>query len=303
MKNKINVVFIVDEIYLPHFCVALGSLLKNNLEIVDKIFLIHDLANENKILKVLKYFSRIYSAEVLPIKMQNTSEFQNFTITRYATRATYYRLALADILPKDINSVLYLDSDLIVSGSLVELTNIHFSEQCIAFAVNHPYHSPDFLIEHGNKFEVTYKKYFNSGVMFLNLDLMRRLGSTNKLLKIATKYNEYLEWWDQDALNVYFIDMWDELDFSYNTFGLGYNNKTYLPISNSVPKIIHYTGHRKPWIFPCKHPYVDLYWKYAKGTPFYWSIYVSYFLNMYYIKLKSIIPKVIKDFIKSCMGK
>ena len=297
---KINIVFITDENYLPQFCIALTSLLKNNQDVVDKIFLIHDLTNEKKILKVLEYFKKVYAVTILPLKMHNSSEFENFTTTYHATKAVYYRLALADILPNDIQRVLYLDSDLIVTGNLSKLADLYFSEQCIAYGVDHVHQPPEFVVEQGQRFGMVFKKYYNTGVLYLNLELMRKFGSTEKLLAIATKHNERLVYWDQDVLNIYFLNRWANLEFSYNAFDL--TEKL-----NYLPKIVHYSGHQKPWKFPCTHPYKDLYWEYVKDTPFQWAIYIPYLITYSYTKpylwFKSIIPLRLKNLLKRILRK
>lgn len=294
MIKKINLVFITDKNYLPQFCVALSSLLKHNSSLIDKVFLIHDLIENKKILRVLDGFKKKYSVDIFPITMKKSSEFDGFKITHYVTKATYYRLALADILPVEVKDVLYLDSDLIVTGDLSQIANLIFDDQCIAYAVNHINKSKEFLIEHGNKFGVAFNnKYYNAGVMYLNLELMRSLESTANLFAIATKHNENLRWWDQDVINIYFLNMWAELDFTYNACDLT-EKLEYLP------KIIHYSGNRKPWLGEIlfQHPYKDLYWAYLKEAPLRWSIYLPYFNAYSFRKIKSYIPRRVKDLVK-----
>ena len=50
----------------------------------------------------------------------------------FITKATYYRLLFAEILPDSINKVIYLDCDMIVLGSIAELWNIDISHYALA---------------------------------------------------------------------------------------------------------------------------------------------------------------------------
>ena len=81
----------------------------------------------------------------------------------HISKATYYRLLIADILPKEIDRVLYLDCDIIVNDSLEELWGIDMTGKAIAaspqIGSGHDCERLGYPIEDG---------YFNAG-QFLHL--------------------------------------------------------------------------------------------------------------------------------------
>ena len=288
--KKINIAFTIDSNYFEHFCVALTSLLENNPNLVNRIFLINDLKDKNKLFLILNFFKKKYSVYIEVLELVDSAKFENFKINDFMSKATYFRLMLPDIIPSDISTILYLDADLVISGEINEIAKLSFELEpsCYAFVVDHRV-NPIELSEYSTRLGVKFKKYFNAGVMFLNLDLMRSDKSTTKLLEIAQ--NKNLLWWDQDVLNVFFLDKWLEMNATYNAFGL---NKTLDPI----PKIIHFTGSSKPWQPSNKHPYKYLYWKYLKMTPFNQSVSLRYLV----IGFEELLGRS-KHIVKLCMRK
>jgi lipopolysaccharide biosynthesis glycosyltransferase len=105
------------------------------------------------------------------------------------------------------------------------------------------------------------KKYFNAGVMLLNLKAWRENNLSRNLILTAKKYMDKLLWWDQDVLNIYLFDKWQQ-------FPSGYNEKGITKRLNVMPVIIHYAGNSKPWHYLNNHPYKELYWKYLRLSSF-----------------------------------
>ena len=121
--------------------------------------------------------------------------------------------------------------------------------------------------------------YFNSGVLVLNLDLMRKNNIQSKMLEVAKINNKYFH--DQNVLNSVFNKNLTLLDGKYNVnFHLLFDKSRknfasgvwdeYLKNIQS-PKILHYTSKYKPWIMPSL-PNADIWWGYARMTPFYEEI-------------------------------
>ena len=84
-------------------------------------------------------------------------------------------------------------------------------------------------------------QYFNSGVLVMNLSLLRKE-------KFSSKVIEFLQRWpkqrypDQDGLNALSIGKWGKLDSSFNSF-VGYKRPDFQYKSNSI---LHYIED-KPW--------------------------------------------------------
>jgi lipopolysaccharide biosynthesis glycosyltransferase len=279
--SKLNIVFTIDENYIQHFCVALTSLLENNNQIIGEIYLISELDNNTNLTKTLNFIQRKFNRLVICLKL-NAKTFDKFKITHHISKATYFRLLLADILPSFVDTIIFIDSDIIVNGNIGKLQLLNFNVDAqndeisakntfYIYAVNHQYEEADLM--RLRKLGFKGKKYFNAGIMLINLKKWRDENISKKLIEYAKRYNEDLVWWDQDVLNLVFDDKWMELDFQFNAFGLTENN-------NSDYQIIHYTGLSKPWQFRNNHPFRKLYWNYLKRTPFYYSYLFNYFLSI-----------------------
>jgi len=278
----LDVVYTVDKRFLKYFTVSCYSLLYNNINIINSINIVHS----SHICKYIKYISScIYDTfNILPISILiDSNKVASFKVSHHVSHATYYRLLLADILPDTYKYVLYLDSDIVVNGSLNELSSyIRSFHNTYLFAVDH--RSPK-DIKRIKDMGVNINRYFNTGVLLINIEKWRNDNITNKLLYNANKYNDRILWWDQDILNITFSELIGELDFKYNAWGL--SEKLDIP-----PIIIHYAGSSKPWYFNNTHPYKYLYWKYLRQTPYKHSLPKVIYPT--YIMLRSIIGKVKK---------
>lgn len=128
------------------------------------------------------------------------------------------RCFLAQILNED--KVIYLDVDTIVNGDLSGLWSYNMGGNCIAAR------------EESNG-------YFNSGVLLMNLKLIRALGldrTWTDLLKTCK-----FVFPDQDAMNIAFINRIATIPHKYNKLGK-------VDIADDDEIIIrHFAGRAKPW--------------------------------------------------------
>ena len=200
-----------------------------------------------------------------------------------------------------MDTIFFMDSDIVVVGNLEELQFFEFDsarsyifpnkintylenkDLLFLYAVNHQFIDSD--LDRLRKLGLQGNKYFNAGIMLINLKKWRDMNISKTLIDFAEKYNEQLILWDQDVLNLVFNNKWGELDFSYNAFEL-----TQMSILDY--KIIHYTGSSKPWHFRNKHPYKKLFWKYLYKTPFYYSVLINYYIEVMCWIPKGLIKKV-----------
>ena len=189
------------------------------------------------------------------------------------------------------NKVLYLDSDLIVEGDIAELYSSDLGDNLLA-AVR----DIDFLgnvnMKNGDRLKYARKvlgmknpyDYFQAGVLLLNTEEMRRLHSIEEWLEFAS--DDRFIYNDQDVLNAYCEGRVTWLDYDWNVMidcgGRIANVFSFAPHevfdafndSRRHERIVHYAGFEKPW----KFAYCDrsqLYWKYARDTPFYEKLLAS----------------------------
>jgi lipopolysaccharide biosynthesis glycosyltransferase len=173
-----------------------------------------------------------------------------------ANPSIFIRLVIPSLLPEENGRLLYLDSDTLVQDSLQPLAAIDLDGSAIGAVEDdncHPKHdgrlplSPDV-------------RYFNSGVMLIDLQRWRSEDLTNRALGFARANAERLAFPDQDALNGVVAGHFKLLDAPWNV------TRPIAETSCRHPKIVHYTG-TKPWSAACKHPSRDLFLRYRSGTP------------------------------------
>ncbi|PPC86695.1 MAG: glycosyl hydrolase [Methylotenera sp.] len=248
------VVFGCDESYVMHLSVAIKSLIENNSDTHMIIFVINsDISSKNwdniKSLDIHKKHTLIN---------EKVSEFElNDLVTKgQFTKATYYRLLIETLVPYD--KVLYIDSDVVVNGSLRNFWNFELKDHYLA-AVEDPGYDENYLEMSPNA------RYFNAGVMLINLKKWRDELTSQQVIKFIRTQESKLTWLDQCALNAVINGRWARVSPKYNLqtsiIGMDFKDKQirydFCDTSEAIrhPTIIHYTGWSKPWHAYNDHPY------------------------------------------------
>ncbi len=285
--NKLNVVYTIDKNYLFHFCASLTSLLESNLDLIDKVYVVTDYESKYKFQKIKKFYKSKFDIQVLFLKT-DLDNFKGLPITHHLTIATYFRLLIDIILPSTIDKVLLLDSDTIIQGSIGDLCNISFGENLqnnhYLYAVNHKLNYNQLKRLNNINYDSESGRYFNAGVLLINLKKWRDEKIHQLLLNNSKKYFNYLLWADQDILNITFEKKWGELDYRYNVFDTINNFE-------ESPVILHFAGSTKPWSFKSNHPYTHKYIYYRNRSPFKYNYLESINLELILNKLKSVMVK------------
>jgi lipopolysaccharide biosynthesis glycosyltransferase len=191
----------------------------------------------------------------------------------YIPQAMWYRVFLPELLP-DVDTVLYVDIDTIVLDSLTPLFDLDLGHRYLAAVTNvfqpHERHRPAQL---GLRADV----YFNSGVLLLNLDAMRRDDCTTSIREYAMRHSERPGWPDQDALNVVLGEGRLPLHPRWNCM----NSVLLFPWAADVfggeavaearanPAIRHFEGPaiNKPWHYLCDREMREVYLEHRSHTP------------------------------------
>lgn len=142
----------------------------------------------------------------------NDIEFHHFNSDVFGTFAdsmnrfaigTMFRIMLPDIMP-DLKKIIYLDSDLFVNTDIEELWNLNIDNYCLAAAQDcstiRNWGTP-YAVAAG---QTSRDRYFNAGVLCMNLDNIRKNGSLFQ--QVIDYLNDNPRTWlpDQDALNAIF---------------------------------------------------------------------------------------------------
>jgi lipopolysaccharide biosynthesis glycosyltransferase len=190
----------------------------------------------------------------------------------------YYRIAIGRMLPADCHKALYMDCDVVVKGDIGELFAIDLGDKTVAAVADQP---QDFWVprlkkmcgELGMLSDVAMEqyrglsdealfRYFNSGVMLINLDRWRARDIERQLFEFIRKNPDKLWVADQDPLNIILFRDWQELPVKYN----------FLPPPTRIseekhPVIIHFAAGDKPWYLFSALGYQRDYVYYANKTP------------------------------------
>lgn len=187
------------------------------------------------------------------------------------TEAMWYRAFLPELV--DAPRVLYLDVDTIAAADLRELAERDLAGHALGAVANVRLDwMPDRAAELG------VERYFNSGVLWLDLDELRRGDAAEALLRTAREGGEALLLPDQDALNLVFDGRWLALEPRWNAMNavLGAPEGEALFGAEAVrdarerPAIRHFEGPgaNKPWAPGFAHPHGELYWRHRQATAF-----------------------------------
>ncbi len=268
-ENKaeiMNIVFSSDKNYAQLVGVALCSIFENkkgNYQI--DIYILDGGILEDDI-KKFSVLEKKYNFKINYIKMDN-SLFSGFYTRGPYTGANYYRVIIPKILPS-LSKVLYIDADMVILDDLYELYNTNIEDYL--FAATEDLYMPK------SKHDILNipkdEKYFNSGILLMNLDKCRDMNVPQILLNFVKENPpEKLQYFDQDALNAKFSDLFVELEPKYNFITLTMNkgNADNFIKKNEI-KIIHYAG-EKPWNYLNINPMNKNYFYYLKKTP--WKEY------------------------------
>lgn len=162
----------------------------------------------------------------------------------HLTAAAYARLLIPELLPQE-DRVIYMDSDMLVTGSLAAAWSADLTGQVLA-AVRCPAPTP----AHAAAIELPLAQYFNSGFLVMNLDLFRTESLAQDCFAALMDPDcPYLSE-DESALNVVARGRVVYLDAGFNLYALDRVWQTPLADPSSI-KVIHFFTRPKPWNGPC----------------------------------------------------
>ncbi|TLU82831.1 MAG: glycosyltransferase family 8 protein [Chlorobium sp.] len=301
MNEKVNIVFAIDNNYVQHLSVALVSLLDNNKDLSFRIYIISSGLSDKNIKNIHKISDR-YDCEVKNITVSDDLFVTLATAHPFYPKGTYYRLLIPELINEQ--KVLYLDSDIVVNGSIKALYNQDTGENYVC-AIEDPGFDRHVQLKMDPR-----AVYFNSGMMLINLAKWKRDGIQKKVIDFIENNQEAIWFPDQCGLNAVINGRWKKVPLKYNQqssiFSKDFEKKfncfssEELSQAKERPVIIHYTSGSKPWHYKNRHPYKRRYWDYIKMTPYRHAIYSDL---MPLFLLKSMIPADLKKIIKGALKK
>jgi lipopolysaccharide biosynthesis glycosyltransferase len=251
--KTINIIFCSDQDYYKQLCVAINSLLSNCSKTSVIYITIFDGGINMDSKKNIKKMVSSYGSRVRFIK-KNLKKYDHFKLWgQHVNKTTYYRLEIPSLFKKE--KVIYLDSDMIILGDILEIYRTDLNSKCVGAVLDY------FLGLVGKR------NYFNAGFMIIDCNRWNKMNYTKKFLNYYNKNFKQITLADQDVLNGILYNDWIELPLEWNRQRIIFElwpQKSNLEknVFNNLllyPKIIHFTGKVKPWhyryIFPDKKIY------------------------------------------------
>ena len=270
-NNKIHLTLAADNNYAQHMGVAIISVLENSKYKEDLVFHVIENSISKTNIRKIESIATKYKCKInfYKIDIEKTSNFPEYN---HLTKAAYYRLFVHELLPSDIEKVIYLDCDIVALGEVKELYDIDVTNYM--FAAVEDVKSKQIL---KNYFYLNVKKYFNSGVLLINLNKWRERLDMEYVYQFVHKYKQEIKTQDQDILNCLFSNEWLELERRFNYDAKHELNK---PDTKKIT-FLHYTSWIKPWSYLYVGKIKSHYFKYLKISP--WSDFIikdKSFVNM-----------------------
>ena len=245
---EMNILISIDDNYLEQAITMLNSLFMNNKNSKFSIYMLYNKCSDKNIIKLKKF---IESKNNMFIPQSVDDKIFEFAPKRsHTTIETYFRILAYGIFTQ-VNKILYLDPDIIITGDIRELYNTEMSKHAIAgvpdFGINNLYSA------HKRMFGI-YGNYINGGVLLMNFEMMRKLSTLEEVIKSFAKNVHRLPLQDQDFLNFYYKEYILCVEAKYNT-DVWYRNCFDIMIEatkhlfrRNVPIVIHFMGAEyKPW--------------------------------------------------------
>lgn len=263
----------IDNNYIRHCAALLASLHAANPREDISVYIIHNQLDPAQRASLAAYLGSFLSA--VSFIQLDPSLLEGFPVYGHITIATYFRLLLPAVLPAGVERVIFMDCDMIVLGNLRELWETPLDDRQVGAVIDR---SQD---ENGRRLGLSEgSRYFNAGVLLIDLEKWRQNDILSKGLLFATTNQDKIRFWDQDVLNYLLEGDWLPIHPRWNSlphlWGLTPEHEvagTSLTAldrdAQANPAVVHFAGPgvSKPWNFHCTHPYKDRYLHFLAQTP------------------------------------
>ena len=285
-----NIAIALNRKVVPQTCVFLKSVYVNHPDKKVRVFVLHSELTEEDRSAMESVFPVSDEKQLVFFYIPPESLPNDLPTNVYWSIEMYYRLMLPDILPDDVERILYLDIDMIVNKDISDFYELDFGDKLLAVSRDQEFLN---LLEaekdvYPKRYEIFSKlmeegmTYFCSGMILFNISAMR---TKYTFLYYMDRFREIADWVvlpDQDLLNyvhrqdVIYVDETKYGLFSQTAHGFGV---TYDEVK-AATSIVHFTGRAKPWtVNLIRYDIEKLWWEYAKDTPYYHALLEQVFFQ------------------------
>jgi lipopolysaccharide biosynthesis glycosyltransferase len=264
LLQKITLVTVTDN----HYLILLGALIKSietnlNKDTGIDLWIIDDNITKSNKAKLEQSVNPLITSlhwmhvnDVMPKGIKLPVDYSSWPAN------IYLRFFIPEFIPANIEKVLFMDVDMINYRDLNELWQTDLGDN-IAAAVQDQ-RVKTFDNEWGGV--LNYKdlgfqgdtKYFNSGLLLINIERWRNNNISELALEYISKYKKFAFYPDQYGLNIALADKWKVLDPKWNRF-----------VSNDVESVynLHFVGRKPIYKSYNNNPaYSELFYKFLNMT-------------------------------------
>lgn len=166
------------------------------------------------------------------------------------TRPHYFRCLIGTLLPAHVRRCIYLDGDTLVRGDLRELWSTDLGDAVVGAALDYFLPRTGDAIAPWRELGIDPEaRYFNSGVMLIDLDAWRAGDVGMRALRTCVRYRDHLsaqgKWpqHDQFGLNAVLQNRWQQISQDWNYLS---------EMPPREPHVVHYCGGGKPASATCQ---------------------------------------------------
>jgi len=278
-----NILYSCDDKYSPYTGVSITSLFESNKELDEINVYVLGLGLSELNLMKFKKLEETYSRRITII---DAKEIDDYLAERgaklwHSSRATFFRLFVQQVLPDDVENILYMDSDIVIVDSLAELENFEFEENkaCAMTYLR--------LFEGYNKYIGLKEndKCYATATLFINMPNWRKLNCHERIMNNIDK--GYARFYAVDVdlashtlqeniqlLPAKYSVVPDWVEFGHPSNLLYYcdaDEKNYYSVQEledavSNPVILHCASGNTfvPWVKGSKHPFKQEWEAYKK---------------------------------------
>ncbi len=259
-KKTVPVFFAADEKYMPYLAVALTSLKAyKSTEYDYQIHVLYTGSLNGYAQKVKALAEENLTVSFVDVSEKMQRIFDCIHCRDYYTPAIYYRLMIPEMFP-EYDKALYMDCDTVLLADIAELYTIDIGDNYIGAVADQAVAAVPAFVEYTKKaLGIDAERYFNSGVIVMNLKKFREIDFYDKFNAVLRSY-DFTVAPDQDCLNLICKDKVYYFDGAWNA----------MPIAGAEggkPKLIHYNLAMKPWHYDGVL-YEEYFWAFAKQTTF-----------------------------------
>ncbi|HHU0692401.1 glycosyltransferase [Citrobacter sp. Marseille-Q3906] len=262
-KTEFNIAWGVDKNFMFGAAISMTSVLLHNRGLNIHFHLFTDYLDDDyqqRIIKLAKQFSTNISIYVMD------AEGLKVLPSGHAwSHAMYFRFVAFEYLGEKIESLLYIDADVMCKGSLIELSQIDINQHVAAVVTD---------VDDSPARDVTENsEYFNSGVIYANLKKWKEQNFINAAFDILLDKRNKLSFPDQDVLNIIFLNKVIFLPRKFNAiYGIKQELKSkdlsrYKKYITDDTILIHYVGVTKPWNSWANYPSAQYFVEAWKASP------------------------------------